>query len=478
MNRILISATALLSVFSMALSAQEMTVEAAQEVSEVQLSKKEARLQKKSAFIENLQSHVAVHGFIRNYFAFDTRESVSGTGDLFYYVPKDEKWNTDDLSDPTRADLNAQNQFRFLALTSRLWVDVSDYRIQNTTIGAKIEADFYYGLSGTTGTAQFRLRQAYVTLGWEQLKAKESLKIGQAWHPMAADMPDIFSLNTGAPFGPFSRTPVAQFDAQFGDHFGFTLAGIWQQQYTSNGPSGKSANYIKYSCTPEIYAGINLMSKGFLMRAGLDMSSLKPRNIGDVVVGTDGEGKDIKQSVKVNDRITTLIPFLYMQYTTKFNEKVPFAIKAKTVFAEAGDHVCLNGGYGVTAKNADGSWEYAPTRNSSTWFSMSVGKKFQGVLFAGYVKNFGTSKKNVLLNPETDFYFSGNSFSNMSQMFRLTPTFMYNLGKFTFGVEYELTGIQYGKWDSASEGYKHGLATKDLHWVNNHRIQGMVKFTF
>ena len=31
------------------------------------------------------------YGFVRNYFVFDSRESVSGTGDLFYYLPKDVK---------------------------------------------------------------------------------------------------------------------------------------------------------------------------------------------------------------------------------------------------------------------------------------------------------------------------------------------------------------------------------------------------
>ena len=84
---------------------------------------------KAQAVKEHLENHVQVHGFIRNYFAFDTRESVSGTGDLFYYVPKDEKWNATGTE-----DLNAANQFRFLSLTSRLWVDVAGYRIQNTSI--------------------------------------------------------------------------------------------------------------------------------------------------------------------------------------------------------------------------------------------------------------------------------------------------------------------------------------------------------
>lgn len=405
---------------------------------------------------ENLESHVAVHGFIRNYFAFDTRESVAGTGDLFYWVPKDEN-----IVDGV--DFNAQPQFRFLALTSRLWVDVNGYQIENTKIGARIEADFYAGLTNNvTGTAQFRLRQAYVTLGWEQENATETLKIGQAWHPMAADMPDVFSLNTGAPFGPFSRTPVAQLDANFGKTFGLTAAAIWQQQYPSAGPDGASASYIKYSCVPELYLGLNVTAGPFFGRAGVDVLSIKPRN--------KGVNAELK-SVKVKDRITTVSPFIYAQVKTKIG-KVPFTAKAKTIIAQDGSHLSLNGGYGVSSISTDGSYGYTPTRNSSTWVSLAFGSKFQGVLFGGYVKNFGT--KDELMSID-GLYFSKNSFKNMNQMWRVTPTFMYNLGKFTLGLEYEITSIQYGKWD---ENFKHGLATKDLHWVTNNRLQAMVKFTF
>ena len=301
---------------------------------------------------------------------------------------------------------------------------------------------------------------------------------------MAADMPDVFSLNTGAPFGPFSRTPVAQFDASFGKNFGLTAAAIWQMQYPSQGPDGKSANYIKYGCTPEFYFGLNLTAGGFLGRVGVDVLSIKPRNTGKVAV----DGGD-PVTVKVKDRITTVSPFVYLQYKTKLGD-VPFSVKAKTIYAQAGEHVNLNGGYGVSAMNEDGSWEYTPTRNSSTWVSLSVGKKFQGVLFGGYVKNFGTAKPLIddkgHAGYSSSLYFSGNSFSNMNQMWRLTPTFMYNLGKFTVGLEYELTSVQYGKYYKYKEGEKtvscvnssNGLATEDLHWVTNHRVQAMVKFTF
>ena len=115
--------------------------------------------------------------------SYDNRESLAGTGDLYYYLPKDRNLNE------AGEDLNQKNQFRFLAITSRLGVNVSGYKAGNTEFGGKIEADFYAGLSGVTGTATLRLRQAYMTIGWNDLpmggddKAAVNLKIGQAWHP-------------------------------------------------------------------------------------------------------------------------------------------------------------------------------------------------------------------------------------------------------------------------------------------------------
>ena len=91
---------------------------------------------------ESPKNHFKLYGFIRNYFAFDSRESVSGTGDLFYYLPKDE--NIQD-----GIDINDTPSFRFLALTSRLGVDVSGYYIGNVHFGAKFEGDFYSGLSNS-----------------------------------------------------------------------------------------------------------------------------------------------------------------------------------------------------------------------------------------------------------------------------------------------------------------------------------------
>ena len=421
---------------------------------------------------QHLQNHFKLYGFIRNYFAYDSRESVSGTGDLFYYLPKDVSLNE------AGEDINATSSFRALALTSRLGVDVSGYSIGNVHFGAKIEGDFYSGLSNSSnanagkffpgntkisGTAAARLRQAYATITWKELgkeqKNSVGLKLGQAWHPMAADMPHLFSLEAGAPFGPFSRTPQVTMDANLGEHWILSAAAIWQMQYQSSGPVGASALYMKYGKTPEMYAALAYKSKGFLMRAGVDVLSITPRLF-------NAEG------LKVNERKTSVLGYVYAQYSYK-----KFGIKAKTTFGQGGEHMNLMSGYAKVGENSDGSWNYASLRNSSSWLSLSYGKKWQGVLYLGYIKNLGLAKEASAPLAKADVYFCGNGFSNINQMYRINPQLIYNIGKLNVGLEYQWTAVQYGEYEDGKLD-AHGLAQKNLHWVGNNRLNLMVKYNF
>ena len=438
----------------------------------------------KSEVKQHLQNHFKLYGFIRNFFVFDSRDSKAGTGDLFYYLPLDNNWNTSDVNNPAREDLNASPNFRFLALTSRVGMDVSGYYYKNVHFGAKVEADFYAGLgkastvnglSGNTnisGTAQMRLRQAYATVTWKDLpmngeqKAEVGLKIGQGWHPMAADMPHVFSLEAGAPFGPFSRTPQVTMDASLGKNWVLSASAIWQMQYQSSGPSGSSAAYMKYGCTPEMYFGLTYKKGGFLGRVGADVLSIKPRNVGPITDPTDAS-KTI--NVHVKDRKTSLLYYAYAQYN-----KGKFSVKAKTTYGESGEHMNLMGGYAVVDKTDPKDWKYASLRSSSSWMSLSYGKKWQGVFFAGYVKTFGLADAASKPLASSDVYFCSNGSSNINQMYRINPQGLYNFGKFTVGLEYQWTAVQYGT--GALNEY--AKVTTDLHWVGNHRVNMMVKFTF
>ena len=455
--------------------------------------------QKKEAVKSHLKQHFKPYGFIRNYFTYDSRESWSGTGDLYNYQPKDENWNQTEAEAETsgapRQDLNAVSTFRFLSLTTRLGLNIVGYKWRGTEFGGKIEADFYAGLSTKTstvdskikethavsGVAQFRLRQAYLTLGWDSLPmmkgkdfARVDLTIGQTWHPMAADLCDVISLASGAPFGPFNRSPMVKMDARLGKYVTLTAAGLWQMQYLSIGPGNlQSAEYMLYGKTPEAYLGLSVHDKGWIFRAGADVLSISPRHLGTLNGVT----------VKVNDRLTTVSPFAYLQY-----KKGDFSFKAKSIFAESGEHMNMYGGYGVKGVNADGSYSYTPIRHSTTWISLVYGgkvgaqedkhpQKLQGILFGGYVKNFGT--KEALYDLDGDGKFTKSEFYNprsaaMNQMWRLSPTLLYTVGKFQLGLEYEITSVQYG--DGKLDAY--ALSTNGLHWITNHRVQLMTKYNF
>ena len=271
------------------------------------------------------KNNFKLYGFVRNYFVYDSRESVSGTGDLFYYLPKD-------VNMKDGIDLNDHASLSYLSLTSRLGLDVSGYSVGNAHFGAKIEGDFYSGLSNSSnanagtyfpgntkisGTATARLRQAYATITWKDLpmsgeqKATVALKMGQAWHPMAADFPHLFSLEVGAPFGPFSRTPLVQVDATMANNWVLSAAAIWQMQYQSTGPIGASATYMKYGMTPEMYLAVAYKTKDFLFRVGADMLSIKPRVYGSVAAPTE-DNPSATKTVKVSDRKTSLLYYIYI----------------------------------------------------------------------------------------------------------------------------------------------------------------------
>ena len=234
-------------------------------------------------------------------------------------------------------------------------------------------------------------------------------------------------------------------------------------QYQSQGPVGASAIYMKYGMTPEVYAAVGVKGKNYLVRAGADLLSIKPRVFGQV--------DDV--TVRVSDRKTSLLYYIYGQFS-----KGKFAIKAKSTYGEGGEHMNLMSGYAKVGENEDGSWNYASLRNSSSWVSMTYSKKWQAVLFLGYVKNFGLAE-GILEEPiaKSNVYFCGNGFPNINQMYRINPQVIYNIGKMNVGLEYQWTSVQYGDYDGGMLNER-ALADKNLHWVGNHRVNMMIKYNF
>ncbi len=400
------------------------------------------------------------YGFVRNYAVFDSRACSAGTQDLYFFCPKDIRPGEDGQ------DLNAIPSYRMLALSSRLGMNITGFQYGNMSLAAKFEADFY-NMNGNT--AVFRLRQAYLKMNWDNLWNREDCKFsilaGQAWHPMAVDNPYAINLESGAPYRPFARTPQLALRLDFGSNFALTGSLLYQMQYLSTGPKGKSQDYIKHSLVPQLFAGVEFNNGGFTAKLGVDMLNIKPRTI------------DEATKKKVSDRLMVVSPSACLKYSVG-----KFSVNAQTVLAESGEHMNFLSGYGVSKIHEDQSREYTPMRSSVSFVSMKYGKELQFMAMFGYLKLLGTKDPLVGedgLTGDDFYYFNGASASNLNQMYRITPTVAYNWSRLTLGLEYNLTSAQYGTYKEPGKvSSSNGLVSEGLHWVTNHRVLLMLKFSF
>ena len=403
---------------------------------------------------------VKLYGFIRNYACFDTRESLTSNSEQFYYMPKDEKL------DPNGKDINEQPNMMLLGITTRLGLNITGPEFLGAKTSAKIESDFAgFGTSNTV----LRIRQAYAKMDWE----KNSVLVGQAWHPMMGDMmPDVFSLETGAPFTPFSRSPQVRYDYK-NNGFTLTATALYQYQYTSNGPDGSSFNYARNAVVPELYFQAMYKNGGFLMGAGVDMLTLKPRqsytmgtpvNPTDVPNGKDSNGNPTYTYKCYEDPVVSISPTVFASY-----KKGNWGVKSRFTYAQNAAHLSMISGYGVTEVFENGEQEYGTLNSVSGWIDLTYKEQLKkGYLtwcwFVGYTKNLGC--KDDIVGP---IYMRGEK--NMDSMWRDALSILYTHNAMSIGLEWNTTTVAYGKADSR---YK----MSDTHDVTNDRICLMLKYTF
>ena len=131
-------------------------------------------------------------------------------------------------------------------------------------------------------------------------------------------------------------------------------------------------------------------------------------------------------------------------------------------------------GLGATAINEDGSMEYKPLRNFTTYIDLSYGKKWKVNLFGGFFKNLGMTDaviEKVIENNKKEKLLYVNGASNIDYIWRVCPAISYDINKFTVGAEYELTTVGYGKPDE----FGRVEAERD---VMNNRVCVMFKFAW
>ena len=378
------------------------------------------------------------YGRVRADLFYNSRANEETVDGLFYMYPKDHNYDADG------EDLNATAQGSFYSLYTRLGVDIKGVNIGKAAATAKIEADFR-GSGSTFGVV--RLRQAYVQLDW----GRSAVLIGQTWHPLTGDiMPSVLNLSTGAPFQPFNRSPLIRYRYKTGRGLMLTAAAIWQSQYNSVGPDGKSSNYLKNGNIPEIYAGIDYTYRGWTVGGGVDVLSLRPRKQSTV------EGL----VYKVDERVTSVSAEVHARYKTPL-----WQVSAKTALADNLTHCSMLGGFAVTDIDPrTGEQKYTPFRHSASWLNFTYGKKWQPGLYVGYLKNLGTGKAIAGATYGTGV--------NVDQVLNVSAQLTYNLPHWRIGIEATPCWAWYGMLNKSNG------RVEDTHSVANYRILGVMMFTF
>ena len=427
------------------------------------------------------------YGFVRNYACYDTRESLTSNSEQFYYMPKN-VYDPDNIGE----DLNAQPNMMLLSITTRLGLNITGPEFLGAKTSAKIESDFAgFGTSNTV----LRIRQAYAKMDWEHNK----LLVGQAWHPMMGDMmPDVFSLETGAPFTPFSRTPQVRYD-YVNKGVTLTATALYQFQYTSYGPkdpakgdntSTGSFDYARNAVVPEVYLQAMYKNGGFQIGAGVDMLTIKPRqsytwNVTEKnpiyaenstpVLDENGEqmfdSKQVTKTFKCNEApVVSFTPTLFASYKAG-----RWGIKGRVTYAQNAAHLSMISGYGVTAIKENGEWEYGTINSLGGWIDATYKQPLkkgylQFCCFAGYTKNLGC-ESNFAKNEKGEYLLFMRGEKNMDYMWRVAPSILYTHNALQIGVEYNPTTVGYGEKNK-------NYTMHNPRPVTNHRICAMVKYNF
>ena len=372
------------------------------------------------------------HGFVKTDYWYDTRQVVYAREGLFTFFPKDIKL------DKNGRDINAEPSFNYSAITTRLDVKVKQFKAFGAETYAYIEADF----SGVSNVSinTFRLRHAYIHFDW----GKDELLAGQYWHPLfvVSVFPTVISLNTGAPFQAFNRSPQLRYTHHFGN-LKLILAAISQRDYSNLGPEGRNPVYMENSMVPNGHIQLQYHGKKSTFGLAADYKIIRPELVSDSNIVSD-------------ERVGSYAFMAYYKWTNK-----KWTYKFKTTYGQNLTDQLMMGGYAVASiDSANGIKSYTPTNNLFLWTNIVYRKEFEKVtlipaIFAGYTKNLGTTEDAI-----GPYYATG---ANIDQMYRISPSFSIKSGNVMVSLEWEYSHVMYGRI------MQNGLVA-NTHAVANHRI--------
>lgn len=356
-------------------------------------------------------------GFIKNDILFDTRKNLETVDGLFLFYPLAPRL------DHYGNDLNAKNSASLISIMSRVFVSATGVKFLNAKASGHLEFDF----TNFTTLAGVRFRHAWSRLDWEN----SQLMFGLNWHPLFTPdvFPTVMSLNTGAPFQVFNRSPQIRFSHKI-SNLRFTASAIHQADFKSPGPNGNSSEYLRNAIFPNMNLIIQYETPSLILGITGDYKIIQPKQFVTPLTGPN-QGAIIQ----TNETLASYAANIFLRYT-----KNNLTFKAKALYGQNLFEHLLPGGYAVSSiDNLTGHTSYTPYNHLLLWGNLIYGKRFQAGLFVGYFKNLGTS------HPVTGPLFARAE--NIDYAYRISPFISYNMPKISISAEVETTVAAYGDID-------------------------------
>lgn len=391
-----------------------------------------------------------LYGFVRNDFYSDSYRGLDVAQDNFYLVPHFTG------VDANGKDINQDQSSNLTAMATRLGVKISGPELLGAQTSAVAETDFV-GITAQHANL-FRIRLAYVDLRWETVR----LRMGQDWHPYwnGGLCPSVASLNTGAPFMPFNRSPQLRVDKYFGN-FSIGAAAVYENQFTSRvleAPYASSNQAQRNGGMPEFSVFIAQQLNNWSFGLGGEVKRIQPRT------STSGDDGNVYRS---NDYLTSYSSSALVRYKSD-----KLQVTARSVYGQNMTHFTMLGGYAVSEKNeATGAEKYTNFNSMTALLNIVYGKQWQVGAFGGYGKNLGTS--HAAYNDGGNMITAG-LLPNVMSHWRASFLVAYNVQNLRLVLESETTQADYGVGEI---DFSNGLY-KQTHGTLNNRITLSVVYSF
>jgi hypothetical protein len=359
-------------------------------------------------------------GFVKNDFFWDSRQTVAAREGHFLL------WPSPEILDENGDDINADANFNFLAIQSRLSVSITGPDAFGAKTSGLIEGDFFAQANDNINL--LRLRHAIIKLNWTHLE----VMTGQFWNPLFVTgcFPGTVSFNTGTPLQSFARNPQLRLTYKTGG-WSILAAALSQRDFTNVGESGATSSYLRNSSIPDMhlqlhYGTNNESGMNILAGAGMAFKTIVPRSSSTGLTGT----------YKVNEKVSGLTVLGFSKLTTD-----PITLKLQVRYGENISDLLAVSGFGVSeyVDLTTGERAYTPLTSMTFWGEVHTNGNPQVGVFGGFTSNNGT--KDALAIPGANVF--GRA-TTIKTLYRISPRIHYTAGKVRLAAELEYTAAAYG----------------------------------